>query len=91
MGQSICQDAIDAAGDRAWILRAALDHCGDETAITHILRNVTCAAMRKAIAAMPTDGALKIPTARAAVITLLHNVVRHLRAYGYVETASVCA
>ncbi len=91
MTKSLTETAIDGAGDLAWILRTALDANHSGADLVHVMRNVTCAGMRKAIACVPADADLKVPTNRTAVIELLASVIRHLRAYGYVETSSVFA
>ena len=85
--KSMMDEAIDSAGTRAWILRTVLDNLSmDDAAVPHALRNVRCDAIRAAIAAVPADATLKIPTRRTDVITLACRVVRHLRAYGFVAT-----
>lgn len=88
--KSQCDEAIDLAGSRAWILRSALEVSRTDANLTHVMRNVRCDAMRAALVAMPTDGeALKVPTARAAVLALMERVIMHLRAEGFVTLASV--
>jgi hypothetical protein len=91
---SITGSAIDSIGSEyRWIARVALDVAHGKTGagtLEHALRNVTCEAIRKCIARMPTNGAaLTAPRSRKLAIAMLATCIGELRESGYVRAEVV--